>query len=108
MQYFKNQGKSVLGMKPVASGCDEIDGQLRNEDALFSDILMCIEWYHPAAYTFNQYYLSLFFELSILPDDLLKFNFNTRLAGGDMRRNRRRKCIGIDLYKRFASQQVCL
>ncbi|MBT4146690.1 MAG: dethiobiotin synthase [Gammaproteobacteria bacterium] len=34
MQYFKNQGKSVLGMKPVASGCDEIDGQLRNEDAL--------------------------------------------------------------------------
>jgi hypothetical protein len=42
---------------------------------------MCIEWYHPPAYTFNQYYLSLFFELSILPDDLLKFNFNTRLAG---------------------------
>jgi len=34
MQYFKNQGKSVIGMKPVASGCDEIDGQLRNEDAL--------------------------------------------------------------------------
>jgi len=34
MQYFKNQGKSVIGMKPVASGCDELDGQLRNEDAL--------------------------------------------------------------------------
>ncbi len=34
MQYFKNQGKSVVGMKPVASGCDEVEGQLRNEDAL--------------------------------------------------------------------------
>lgn len=34
MQYFKNQQKTVLGMKPVASGCDEIDGQLRNKDAL--------------------------------------------------------------------------
>ncbi len=34
MQYFKNQGKSVIGMKPVASGCDKVDGQLRNDDAL--------------------------------------------------------------------------
>jgi len=34
MQYFKGQGKTVLGMKPIASGCDEIDGQLKNEDAL--------------------------------------------------------------------------
>ncbi|MCF7969843.1 MAG: dethiobiotin synthase [Methylococcaceae bacterium] len=34
MQYFKNQGKSVIGMKPIASGCDKLDGQLRNEDAL--------------------------------------------------------------------------
>lgn len=34
MQYFKNQGKSVIGMKPIASGCDELEGQLRNEDAL--------------------------------------------------------------------------
>jgi dethiobiotin synthetase len=34
MQYFKNQGKSVLGMKPIASGCHELDGQLYNEDAL--------------------------------------------------------------------------
>lgn len=34
MQYFKHQGKTVIGMKPVASGCEEIDGQLRNEDAL--------------------------------------------------------------------------
>ncbi len=34
MQYFKNHGKTVLGMKPVASGCIELDGQLKNEDAL--------------------------------------------------------------------------
>ncbi len=34
MQYFKNQGKTVIGMKPVASGCEKIDGQLKNEDAL--------------------------------------------------------------------------
>lgn len=34
MQYFKNQGKTVIGMKPVASGCDEQNGELKNEDAL--------------------------------------------------------------------------
>lgn len=34
MQYFKNQGKTVIGMKPIASGCEKIDGQLKNEDAL--------------------------------------------------------------------------
>lgn len=34
MRYFKRQGKSVVGMKPVASGCLMQDGQLRNEDAL--------------------------------------------------------------------------
>ncbi|OQK16984.1 dethiobiotin synthetase [Methyloprofundus sedimenti] len=34
MQYFKNQGQTVLGMKPIASGCDQVDGCLRNEDAL--------------------------------------------------------------------------
>lgn len=34
MQYFKNQGKSVKAMKPIASGCEYIEGQLRNEDAL--------------------------------------------------------------------------
>ena len=34
MQYFKKQGNTVLGMKPVASGCTEIDGQLCNDDAL--------------------------------------------------------------------------
>jgi len=34
MRYFKKQGKSVVGMKPVASGCIIQDGQLKNEDAL--------------------------------------------------------------------------
>ena len=34
MRYFKNQGKTVVGMKPVAAGCFTQDGQLKNEDAL--------------------------------------------------------------------------
>jgi dethiobiotin synthetase len=34
MRYFKSLGKSVVGMKPVASGCFMQDGQLKNEDAL--------------------------------------------------------------------------
>jgi dethiobiotin synthetase len=41
MRYFKQQGKTVAGMKPVASGCsfpcaawECQDGQLKNEDAL--------------------------------------------------------------------------
>lgn len=34
MRYFKKRGKSVVGMKPVASGCLMQDGQLKNEDAL--------------------------------------------------------------------------
>jgi len=34
MRHFKNQGKSVVGMKPVAAGCLMQDGQLKNEDAL--------------------------------------------------------------------------
>ncbi len=34
MRYFKNRGASVLGMKPVASGCIMRDGGLKNADAL--------------------------------------------------------------------------
>lgn len=34
MRYFQARGKTVVGMKPVASGCEFIDGKLRNEDAL--------------------------------------------------------------------------
>lgn len=35
MQAFKRQGKSVIGMKPVASGCCLKDGRLKNDDALW-------------------------------------------------------------------------
>jgi dethiobiotin synthetase len=34
MRYFKSRGKSVLGMKPVASGCLMQGGRLKNTDAL--------------------------------------------------------------------------
>lgn len=34
MRYFKNQGKSVIGMKPVAAGCNIREGLLVNDDAL--------------------------------------------------------------------------
>ncbi|QFY42504.1 dethiobiotin synthase [Candidatus Methylospira mobilis] len=34
MHALQTQGLHVLGMKPVATGCDWIDGELRNEDAL--------------------------------------------------------------------------
>ena len=34
MRYFKQQGKTVVGMKPVAAGCTMQNGQLKNEDAL--------------------------------------------------------------------------
>lgn len=34
MSHFKQQNLSVLGMKPVASGCEKIDGKFKNDDAL--------------------------------------------------------------------------
>ncbi len=34
MEYFKNKGKSVVGLKPVASGCVFKNNQLVNADAL--------------------------------------------------------------------------
>jgi dethiobiotin synthetase len=34
MQAFQRQGKTVAGMKPIASGCRFRDGKLENEDAL--------------------------------------------------------------------------
>ena len=34
MRYFKQQGKTVVGMKPVAAGCTFQGGQLKNADAL--------------------------------------------------------------------------
>lgn len=34
MHYFKAMGEIVVGMKPIASGCEIINGRLQNEDAL--------------------------------------------------------------------------
>ena len=34
MQSCKAEGMKVAGMKPIASGCEEINGQYKNEDAL--------------------------------------------------------------------------
>ncbi len=34
MRHFKGKGKSVIGLKPVASGCTLQNGMLANEDAL--------------------------------------------------------------------------
>jgi dethiobiotin synthetase len=54
MHYFKNQGESVVGMKPVASGCLLRDGQLKNEDALLiqenASLLLDYELINPYAY----------------------------------------------------------
>ncbi len=34
MRHFQNQQMTVAGMKPVAAGCEMLDGELKNEDAL--------------------------------------------------------------------------
>ncbi len=41
MQYFKQQGKTVVGMKPVAAGCVMQDGQLKNADAFDIRVRVC-------------------------------------------------------------------
>lgn len=38
MARLQQQGLKVVGMKPVASGCERIDGELRNEDALLLQV----------------------------------------------------------------------
>ncbi|MBM4207559.1 MAG: dethiobiotin synthase [Gammaproteobacteria bacterium] len=54
MNYFKSQGKTVAGMKPVASGCELIDGKLVNADALLlqehASINLAYEAVNPYAY----------------------------------------------------------
>lgn len=54
MQYFKNQGKTVIGMKPVAAGCLMQNGRFCNEDALLiqanSSIPIGYELINPYAY----------------------------------------------------------
>lgn len=54
MRYFQAQGKTVVGMKPVASGCHWLDGKRRNDDALLlqknASITMPYELINPFAY----------------------------------------------------------
>lgn len=54
MRYFKSRGESVVGMKPVASGCSMQDGQLKNEDALLiqenASLLIDYDLINPYAY----------------------------------------------------------
>lgn len=54
MQYFKQQGKTVTGMKPVAAGSVVLDGQLKNADALLlqahSSVDVAYELVNPYAY----------------------------------------------------------
>lgn len=54
MHYFQQQGKTVIGMKPVASGCVLQNGQLKNEDALLlqqhASIVVDYELINPYAY----------------------------------------------------------
>jgi dethiobiotin synthetase len=54
MRYFKGRGESVVGMKPIASGCSMQDGQLKNEDALLiqenASFLIDYDLINPYAY----------------------------------------------------------
>lgn len=54
MRYFKQQGKTVVGMKPVAAGCTFQDGQLKNADALLiqenASVNMDYDLINPYAY----------------------------------------------------------
>lgn len=54
MEYFKQLGKTVVGMKPVAAGCVWQDGQLKNEDALLiqahASVEAAYELVNPYAY----------------------------------------------------------
>jgi dethiobiotin synthetase len=54
MHAIKQQGKTVVGMKPVASGCTTENGELRNADALAiqdcASVLVPYDWLNPYAY----------------------------------------------------------
>jgi dethiobiotin synthetase len=54
MRHFKNLGKLVIGMKPVASGCESINGILVNDDALLlqesASVMLPYELVNPYAY----------------------------------------------------------
>ena len=54
MRHLQHIGKTVIGMKPVAAGCEWHDGQLKNDDALLlqqhSSIPVAYELINPYAY----------------------------------------------------------
>ncbi|RKZ41672.1 MAG: dethiobiotin synthase [Gammaproteobacteria bacterium] len=54
IQYFKNQGLRVAGMKPIASGCDCTKAGFRNSDAKqileFSNLNVPYDWSNPYAF----------------------------------------------------------
>lgn len=54
MRHLQRQGKVVLGMKPVASGCSWVEGRLKNEDALllqqYASVVMPYELINPYAF----------------------------------------------------------
>jgi len=54
IHYFKNQGHTVVGMKPVAAGCSLQDGQLKNADAVqmkaHSNVPVSYDLINPYAY----------------------------------------------------------
>ncbi len=54
MRYFSLRGATVVGMKPVAAGCEAVDGLLKNSDALLlqqhSDLAVDYRQINPYAY----------------------------------------------------------
>lgn len=54
LRYFSLRGETVIGMKPVAAGCEWIDGQLKNSDALllqqYSSVALNYQQINPYAY----------------------------------------------------------
>jgi dethiobiotin synthetase len=54
MRYFSLRGETVVGMKPVAAGCEVVDGQLKNSDALLlqqhSSVTLDYRQINPYAY----------------------------------------------------------
>ncbi len=54
LEYFKAQGKTVVGMKPIASGCEKTPAGLRNEDAVllqqYSNIKLPYDSINPFAF----------------------------------------------------------
>ncbi|MGR8934504.1 MAG: dethiobiotin synthase [Gammaproteobacteria bacterium] len=53
MRHLRGQGKTVLGMKPVASGCTLHDGEWKNDDALllqrYASVTAPYAWVNPYA-----------------------------------------------------------